>query len=86
MVFKNFAWHIFYCTGKWPLEAEAIKKSKLALLLKTKAELKAQFEVIFNETEFLFLTVFNDQLHVFLGTIFITSVCFLPPVYYRSAA
>jgi hypothetical protein len=32
-------------SGKWPLEAEAVRKSKLALLLKTRTELKAQFDV-----------------------------------------
>ena len=32
-------------SGKWPLEAEAIGKAKLAMLLKTKTELKSQFQV-----------------------------------------
>ena len=32
-------------SGKWPLEAEAIRKTKIALLLKTRTELKSQLQV-----------------------------------------
>jgi len=32
-------------SGKWPLEAEAIKKTKLAMLLRTRSELLTQFKI-----------------------------------------